>query len=263
MVDEALVKELVARILTDPRFQALLTPAQPIGSASKPKALIVVDSEAAKNQLSDIQARWSNGYSLFLCLTAAVDAPAVNLPRMSYDQALAETGWSRILAPVCSGGQLAQIAMGLRNDKLSELVGQAILQGILVEIDRVDFGFTDRTPAAYRQLMEGYLTRVAAYGVTIGPAQAEPAKPGLKDTLAAAVAAAPMPWSCGEPAVSAEPESRTDMTYDKILMTEKEAILLPDHAVLRLLRATILTPSAIDALKRKKVQVYREGVRYL
>ena len=56
---------------------------------------------------------------------------------------------------------------------------------------------------------------------------------------------------------------RPDVPFDKKLMTEKEAVLLPEQAVLNLKRATILTPAAIDVLKQLRVQVYREGVRFL
>ncbi len=56
---------------------------------------------------------------------------------------------------------------------------------------------------------------------------------------------------------------RPEVPFDKKLMTEKEAVLLPEQAVLNLKRATILTPAAIDVLKQMRVQVYREGVRFL
>ena len=62
---------------------------------------------------------------------------------------------------------------------------------------------------------------------------------------------------------AAEPETRAAIRYEKNLMTEKEAILLPEYAVLMLNKAVVLTPSAIDTLKRQKVQVYKEGVRFL
>ena len=66
-----------------------------------------------------------------------------------------------------------------------------------------------------------------------------------------------------EAAVAKDPAFRPEVPYDKKLMTEKEAVLLPEQAVLKLKRATILTPAAIDTLKQLRVQVYREGVRFL
>jgi hypothetical protein len=87
--------------------------------------------------------------------------------------------------------------------------------------------------------------------LVVPPADAAPAGPDL------------MPWSFGEPVIAVEPEHRADVSYEKNLMTEKEAILIPECSILRIARATVLTPSAIDTLKRQKVQVYREGARYL
>lgn len=260
-MDEALVKELVARILTDPRLQALMAPTQTPAAGMKTKALIVVENEAGLQALPEVQRRWGSCCSLQLCIAGPVHVPTATLPQISCDQALTESGWSRILVPVCSGRQLTQIALGLQNDKLSDMIGHAILQGIPVEIGQVDFGFTDRTPAAYRQLLESYLTQVAAFGVTV-KCTAVVETPGPVPVVAPALPAL-MPWSFGEPVIAAEPENRADMTYEKNLMTEKEAILLPEYAVLRLSRSTVLTPSAIDTLKRQKTQVYREGVRYL
>lgn len=243
-MDESLVREIVARILADSRFQALVAGASRNESALKPAALVVADSEAAVALLPELQERWGGCYSLQVFLGAPVEAAAVALPRRSFQEAMAETSWSRLLIPVCSGPQLAEIALGLRGTPLAALAAEAILRGIPVEIGRVDFAFTERTPAAYRKLFEEYMQRVAAYGVTIGTKTVVPSAPSA-------------------PAVVKETAFRPEVPFDKKLMTEKEAVLLPEQAVLNLKRATILTPAAIDVLKQMRVQVYREGVRFL
>ena len=252
-MDESLVREIVARILADSRFQALVAGASRNESALKPAALVVADSEAAVALLPELQERWGGCYSLQVFLGAPVEAAAVALPRRSFQEAMAETSWSRLLIPVCSGPQLAEIALGLRGTPLAALAAEAILRGIPVEIGRVDFAFTERTPAAYRKMFEDYAQRVAAYGVTIGIQTAPSAAPA--PTVVPPVAAAP--------AVVREAPFRPEVPFDKKLMTEKEAVLLPEQAVLNLKRATILTPAAIDVLKQMRVQVYREGVRFL
>ena len=261
-MDEALVRDLVARILADPRFGSLLAGCAPIASAVKPAALVIVENSEGLQELPEIQRRWNACLSLQLCVAGPVHVPTATLPQISCEQAMLNPRWSKIIVPVCSGRQLAHIAAGLGADKVCDMISRAILQGIPVEIGRVDFGFTAQTPAAYRQMMEGYLTQVASYGVII--AAASEAKPNASVvTEQHQELATPMPWTFGEPVKQKEPETRADMTYDNKLMTEKEAILLPEHAVVQLSRATVLTPSAIDTLKRQKVQVYREGVRYL
>ena len=252
-MDESLVREIVARILADSRFQALVAGASRNESALKPAALVVADSEAAVALLPELQERWGGCYSLQVFLGAPVEAAAVALPRRSFQEAMAEPSWSRLLIPVCSGSQLAEIAMGLRGTPLASLAAEAILRGIPVEIGRVDFAFAERTPAAYRKLFEEYAERVAAYGVTIGTKTVSPAAP--TPTV--------VPPAPSAPAVVKEAAFRPEVPFDKKLMTEKEAVLLPEQAVLNLKRATILTPAAIDVLKQLRVQVYREGVRFL
>ena len=177
---------------------------------------------------------------------------------------MAAPKWARIFLPVCAGRQLAQIAAGLSQDKVTELAAWAILQGIPVEIGRVDYGFGEKTPAAYRAMLTGYEQQVAAYGVSIvgacaPPAEAlpQPVPPPRPQEL---------PWSFGEPVGARAPKApdmRPTVSFDERLMTEKDAILLPRHAVLLIAKGTVLTPSAIDIVKKQKVEVFREGVRYL
>ena len=252
-MDESLVREIVARILADSRFLALVAGASRNESALKPAALVVADNEAAVALLPEVQERWGGCCSLQVFLGASVEAAAVALPRRSFQEAMAEPSWSRLLIPVCSGPQLAEIALGMRGTPLAALAAEAILRGIPVEIGRVDFAFTERTPATYRKLFEEYAQRVAAYGVTIGTKTASPAMP-------VAEVVPPVPAA---PVVAMAAAFRPDGSFDKKLMTEKEAVLLPEQAVLNLKRATILTPAAIDVLKQLRVQVYREGVRFL
>jgi hypothetical protein len=255
-MDESLVREIVARILADSRFQALVAGVSQNESVLKPAALVVADSEAAVALLPELQERWGGCCSLQVFLGAPVEAAKVALPRRSFQEAMTEPSWSRLLIPVCSGPQLAEIALGLRGTPLAALAAEAILRGIPVEIGRVDFAFMERTPVAYRKLFEEYAQRVAAYGVTIGT-----------KTVPAALPAAPtpavVPPAPSAPAVVKEAAFRPEVLFDKKLMTEKEAVLLPEQAVLNLNRGTILTPAAIDVLKQLRVQVYREGVRFL
>jgi hypothetical protein len=258
-MDDSLVKEIVARILADPRFQAMLTAPSQKEAATKPVALVVADSEAAVALLPDLQERWGASCALQVCLSGPVQAAKTALPQRSCPEALQDRGWSRLLVPVCSSGQLAEIALGLCGTSLSALVGEAILRGIPVEIGQVDYGFTDRTPAAYRQLFESHAKTVAAYGVTIGATMAPSAPAQPSAALPPVAAASTLPGMV----VAKEAVCRPEVPYDKKLMTEKEAVLLPEQALLQLKRSTILTPSAIDALKQLKVQVYREGVRFL
>jgi hypothetical protein len=258
-MDENILREVIARIMADPRLQPLLAAVAAKSSLQKPNCLVVIENEAGLRTLPEIQKQWGNCAELQLCLAGPISVPSASLPQVSCENATARTDWSKILLPVCTAQQLGEVVLGFRRDKVTDLIAWAILQGIPVEIGYVDYGFSEKTPVAYRQLLEGYIDQVAAYGVTIskGSFCSEPLP-------AAPTQSAPeLPWSCGEPVNAAEPETRAAIRYEKNLMTEKEAILLPEYAVLMLNKAVVLTPSAIDTLKRQKVQVYKEGVRFL
>jgi hypothetical protein len=259
-MNESLLREIIIRVLADPRFQPLLAAGQP--AAAGRNALIVVENSEGLQAVESLQRRHGLEYSLHLCVAGPLAAPDAALPQVAFDKAMA-AAWERILVPCCTGRQLAAIATGVCLDKISELVGWAVLQGIPVAIGRIDYGFTAKTPAAYKTLLTDYARQVAAYGVAVGDeAPAAPPAP-------VAVPPSPdnaMPWTSGERVGAAAPKApdmRPTIPYDGKLLAEKDAILLPKHAVLLLARPTVLTPSALDILKQRKIEVYREGVRFL
>lgn len=266
-MDEALIRELVARILASPQLEALLgtTTATAPG---KRNALVVIENEAGARSLSELQRLWGASYQLHVCAIGGVSLPACSLPQLSAEQALSGGNWCRILIPVCAGRQLASIAQGIETDKVCELAAFAIRNGIPVDIGQVDYAFTDKTPESYRSLFASYEKQVRSFGVSVGqallssdasilsssPGTVVPIRKVLPDLL---------PWNTGEPVKPQEPENRSTVTYAEGLMTAKEAMLLTEHAILRLEKGTVLTPSAIDTLKKLKVQVFKEGVRFL
>ena len=258
-MDEIVLREIIARIMSDPRLQPLLAAATANSTQKKDRSIIVVQTEEGLRALPELQRDWTARSELSICLAGPVSYTAANLSQLSCDQAM-QSVWDRMLIPVCSVQQLGEIVLGFRRDKLTDLVAWAILQGIPVEIGRIDYGFTEKTPAAYRQRLEDYAEQAEAYGIKIGHV---PSCPATLPAVQPDPVAASLPWSYGEQVKPVEPESRSAITYDKGLMTEKEALLLPEHAVLMLKKSTVLTPSAIDLLKRQKIQVFKEGVRFL
>lgn len=249
--------------MADPQLAPLLaTGGLP---AAKGDGLIIIENREGLAAVPALQKHWGLEYSLRLCVAGPLGLADGALPQVSWDEALAKS-WTRVFFPVINGRQLSAIALGLSLDKLSEAAGWAIRQGIPVAIGRVDYGFSERTPDAYRAVLTGYVKQVAAYGVTVDEA-ADAAPPVIPEPAAVTAAERPeTPWTAGEP-VGARADRAPGMcptvTFDARLFAEKEAILLPKHAVLLIAKATVLTPSAIDILKKQKVEVYREGVRYL
>jgi len=261
-VNESLLREIIIRVLADPQFQPLLATAG--HPATREECLIVVENREGLQAVAGLQQRWGLEYSLRLCVAGPLSVPDAILPQIPWDQAMASTAWARVFIPCCTGRQLANIANGVSQDKISELAGRAVLQGIPVEIGRVDYGFTEKTPAAYKTLLTDYARQVAAYGITVGDSQPAPAA-----VFPAPVAAAPvaeMPWTAGEQVGARAPKApdmRPTIPFDGRLLAEKDAIMLPKHAVLLIAASTVLTPSALDILKKQKIEVYRQGVRFL
>lgn len=263
-MNESLLREIIIRVLADPQFQPLLATA---GSpAAKGDCLIIVENREGLAAVPALQRRWGREHSLRLCVAGPLGLADGALPQVSWEEAVSNQAWVRIFLPVISGRQLSAIALGLSLDKISEAAGWAIRQGISLTVGRVDYGFSERTPDAYRALIAGYAKQVAAYGVTVGDGADEPPAEAPAPAAAKAPDRPETPWTAGEPvgarAVKA-PDMRPTVSFEQRLFSEKEAILLPKHAVLLIAKATVLTPSAIDVLKKQKVEVYREGVRYL
>jgi len=245
-------------------LQSLLAASQ--SEPAKQQSLVFVDNRESQQALPELERRWGAECSLSFCMDDFPERRAATGPQITWEMAMADTKWTRILVPVCSGQQLAHIALGLSTDKLTSLVGWSIRQGMAVVIDRVDYGFTERTPEAYRVMLNGYVRQVAAYGVIVGA-------PALKLTSnqpeADRLSLPEIPWSLAEPVknklTKADEASRqcVAVSFDKRLFSEREAMSLTPLTVLNIAKSTVLTPSAIDVLKKLKVEVYRGEVKYL
>lgn len=277
-MNEKLLREVIARVLSDPNIQGLLTNVNSEVSPEKPECLVLVQCEYGLTALADIERRYGCDWNIQLCNISddeiQVDS---SLSRISWVHVKAKKTWARVVIPVCSSGQLAQIAMGLSLDKVGELTSWAIKQNIPVEIGQVKDEFTERTPQSYRDLFAGYFKQATAYGVIIGDDHlATESAPALQSALATM---SPMvtlstthasnkgesdlvPWSFSVDRKIDEsiPTHRPKISFTKRLFSVKEAMVLPPYTVLQVARGTVLTPSALDTLKSNKVEVVREGV---
>ncbi|SMD14947.1 hypothetical protein SAMN04488500_1363 [Sporomusa malonica] len=264
-MNEAMLKEIITRILSSPELQTLLTQSTP-GQGAKPGCLIVLNHQDGVRQLPELAQRYSQDYSLEVCIIGPVELAANKINRVTYEQAIKQSHWARLQIPVCTPDQLAQIALGLSADPTTKLVAWAIATGIPVEIGQVQWGFTAKTPEKYRQLFAGYLRQVAEFGVLMhGNCTAGPQPAGLTSQPAAphnsqALQTIPAPYSSQQPPET-QPQQPAGVTYEKRLLSNKEALRL--SGVVRLSKTTVITPGAIDVLKQQKVEVYREGVRFL
>lgn len=247
-MNEALLKEIITQILSSPELQALLATSSRVQD-TKPGCLIVLNHQDGVRQLPELAERYRQDYCLEVCVVGPVELAANKVTQVTYEQAIKQSHWARLQVPVCTPDQLAQIALGLSSDPTTKLVAWAIATGIPVEIGQVQWGFTAKTPETYRQLFAGYIRQAAEFGVAIGEKSSELPTPVREAT----------PIEADQP--PQERQAHPEVTYEKRLLSDKEALRL--NGVVRLGKTTVLTPGAIDVLKQQKVEVYREGVRFL
>jgi len=239
--------------LSSSEIQSLLA-ASAEGAGTKPGCLILLNSQEDVCQLPAIEERYRQEYSLGVCAIGSVELGDIKMNRVSCEEAMQGSHWKRIYIPLCSADQIAQIALGLCIDQTTKVVAQAILAGTPVEIGLVNLGFTATTPESYRQMFKNYLHQVAGFGVVIAgnaPIAKQPA----------AVLNKIVETQCCQ--ASVDQQSHQDARFDEKLLSERKALALPSNVVLRIAKSTVITPTAIDVLKKQKVEVYREGVRCL
>lgn len=275
-MNEKLLREVIARVLSDPNIQGLLKSASPEVPPEKPECLVLVEGKEGLHALANIERRYGCDFFLRVCILDEEQVQAdSSLARISWANVKAKRTWERIVIPVCSSGQLAQIALGLSLDRVSELTSWAIKQNIPVKIGQVKDEFTERTPQSYRDLFAGYLRQATAYGVVIGEGYTATEAEPVPLPEPAPVASIFMtnssdrresnlvPWSFNvdRKTEDSTPLSRPKVSFIKHLFSVKEAMALLPYTVLQVAKGTVLTPSALDILKSNKVEVVREGVK--
>ncbi len=250
-MDEELILRVIQQVLADPRLQALMQEQPAPGALPAARQDLLVLLNYAPNlpgRLQEIVSRWGAAYSLKVLASDTVMRCKPDLPAgmawVTCQEALGR-GWQRMALPTCSANTLAKIALGLRDTPLCVIAAEGISKGIPLELYTDDLGFTGQTPAPYRQLYEGYLNQVRSYGVIV--------RDNLRDQTAAGGASI---TAC-KPA-GATCESKI-IGWNSRLLTERDVLAFPTGCAVKLGQSTIMTPLAKDMLKRRQVEIRREG----
>ena len=80
-MDENILREVIARIMADPRLQPLLAAAAAKSSVQKPNCLVVIENETGLRALPEILKQWGNYAELQLCLAGPISVPSASLLR--------------------------------------------------------------------------------------------------------------------------------------------------------------------------------------
>jgi len=253
-MDEELILRVIKQVLADPRLQALIEEQPALaagrlpGAAARPDLLVLLNyAPDLPGILQEIARRFGDAYSLKVLASSAVmrckpDLPTV-LTWVTCQEALAGC-WQKMLLPTCSANTLAKIALGLRDTPLCVLAAEGISKGIPLELYTAHLGLTGQMPAPYRQLYEGYLNQVASYGVIV--------RDSLQDQTAAGGVSVAV---CKD---SPNCESKI-IGWNSRLLTERDVLAFPEGCTVKFGQSTIMTPLAKDMLKRRRVEIRREG----
>ncbi len=251
-MNEELIARVVRQVLEDPRIQMLLK--GQVEPQARPQMLILLNyAPDLSAQLQQMRHLWGSTYGLKVLASPGVERCRPELPQgmewVTFEEAYAGC-WQRIVLPTCSYNTLAKIALGLRDTPLSIMAAEGITRGIPVELCTSQLRFTEKTPAAYRQLYEEYLRRVESYGVV------------LRESLCEVGTKRCTPHQTAEERSCAQPSSggREVVSWERRLLTEKDVLDFPAGCALKVSRATIISPLARDALKKRRIEVLREGV---
>lgn len=268
-MNETLVKEIVQLIMSNPDLMQKLFANQPVvQDPAKPEILILLNYVPDLTTILDqLAVEWGRDYRISVLGTDTVMKEELALPAgmrlVSCTEAIKQRGWQRIILPVCSANTLAKIALGIRDNAVCELAGRAIMEGIPVELHADYLGFTPQTPVTYRQLYAGYIKQLRQYGVTI---KVQPSNCTVMEDnpdLETINFHGTMIPQQNQPAIQVcTPVSnytKADVIcWEGKLMTEQDAVNLPEQSVIKIAKRAIISPLAKDKLRQRNIEIVRE-----
>lgn len=267
-MNETLIKEIVQLIMSNPDLMQKLLINQPVvKEKAKPDILILLNYVPNLEMILDKLAEWAKDYRVSVLGTDAVMKEQLVLPAgmqwVSCSEAIKQQGWQRVILPVCSANTLAKIALGIRDTAVSELAGRAIVEGIPVELDAAYLGFTPQTPLAYRRLYAGYGEQLSQYGVTIKDQlnNLMILEQSLKtETVNHYEAIPPQVHQLVKQASTpiSDYTRAAVICWEGKLLTEQDAVNLPEETVVKVAKKAIISPLAKDKLRQRHIEIVRE-----
>lgn len=268
-MNEMLIKEIVQLIMSKPELLQQLLANQPVvQDSNKPEILILLNyAPNLPTILEKLAVEWGKNHQISVLGTDSVLNEQLTLPTgmrwVSCTEAVQKHDWQRVVLPTCSANTLAKIALGIGDTSVCELTGRAIAEGIPVELIVDYLGLTPQTPPAYRQLYAGYVEQLSKYGVVIKDRRNcfTGLEVSLKtETVPLYEAMLPQQYQPASPiCASVSDFAKTDVICWKgKLMTEQDAVNLPEESVIKVVKKAIISPLAKDKLRQRKIEIVRE-----
>ena len=246
MKDE-LIQSIVRRIFAEPAFQAILQGngiVTTLGTSNpprKPNRLVLLNYVPNLGTvLNTLQKRWGATHTLHLLPSESVLKAQPDLPEglrwIIPQEALNRTDWQSILLPACSLNTLAKMALGIRDNPFTELLGRGLAQGIPIDLITESFGLSTQTPPAYRDLYDGYLQKVQSYGVRV-------------------YAALESEGPCEKP----QPQPvQNVLRFTKKYLADKDAYSFPEDSKVLIPQRIVISPLARDTLRMRRIELCQE-----
>ena len=271
-MNEDLINQIVRRILSDPALQTLLEGSR-AGNGElkmlKPSGLILLNYVSNLGRvLNALKHRYGADYTLNVLPSDQVYRIKPELPEgmtwIDAEEALAKRDWQTLILPTCSANSLAKVALGIRDNPISEIIGRGITEGKTIELVTEYLGFTPQTPQAYRDLYEGYLQKVQTYGILV--------KASLDDECSIEMNKAKVanlnqerPTNLYDPRpVTTSPKTANSelstpqgeaQRFTKKFLGDKQAYGFPEDSKIFVSQGTVISPLARDTLKVRRIEL--------
>lgn len=258
-MNEELIQQIVCRILSEPAFQAILQGTGTINGSipprTKPDSLVLLNYVPDfERVLTAVQKRWGVTNILYVLPSESVRASQPELPEgmmwITPQDALSRRNWQTLLLPACSLNTLAKMALGIRDNPFTEIVGRGIISGIPIQLVTEFFGLNSQTPLTYSGLYSGYVEKVQTYGVQVYATLEEGHlyEPGIH--------------MCEQRTTAITQEqpirSQVVLRFEKKLLSDKDACGFPEDTRVLIPPRVVISPLARDTLRMRRIELCQE-----
>ena len=240
-MDERLIEEIVKRVLS--KMRPLLAAAV---SDDNHTLILLNYVDNIEKTIEEIAGFYGQGRMVRVLMSKSVAdcnvALPVNMQLITIFEAIKIT-WKRVVLPTCSLSTLSKLALGIKDNELTEMAARALKFGIPLEICTGYMDLPGFKNKAYRMLFEDYLRRVRGFGAVI-----------KENYCSQIITTNYLADKSTEPPVPESNEYRLDNRF----ISEKQTRNLPDKAIMILRHGAIISPLSNDLIKSKQIQIRYE-----
>ncbi|HBV85437.1 MAG TPA: flavoprotein [Desulfosporosinus sp.] len=269
-MNEELINQIVRRILSDPSLQGLLQGNGSQEGVVKSEALVLLNFVSDfPRVLAAVKQRWGADFTFCILPSDQVYIAKPELPVgmtwITAQDALSRSDWQKLILPTCSPNTLAKAALGIRDNPICEMIGRGLSRGSSIDLVTDYLGLTIQTPLAYRELYEGYIQRLQAYGVMVCASLAEDcsfsAKP-VQQYPAKISELSSVIYKQNE-VFSQEKDLfvQEEIRFANKFLGDKQAYEFPEESRVLIKQGTVVSPLARDTLKLRRIElcIEKEG----